>query len=178
MHEKTLKYALSGGPMPSDCRAHLDGCDSCRVELEALRKIEGELAEAAPRFSDERSWTEGLTKTLLESSERDGAILIRGPSRWFRAAALGAMAAGFVAAMALLTGGPVAPAPSPYLAANGSASIVEEAGWESSYLPDSDDVYTTTALLTGAETIAASYESGGDEVDILANTTNGGSWNG
>jgi|GEM_PF-1379527 len=177
-HERAIEYAFAAGPMPADCKTHLDGCESCRLELEALRKIEGELAEAAPRFPDERNWTEGLTKTLLESGEPERMTLIHGPASWFRAAALGAAAAGFVAAMALLTGGPVAPAPSSYIATNGSSSISQEAARESSYLLNSENAYTTADLLAKAEAMAAGYESGGDEIDDLVGTVNGGNWNG
>ena len=178
MHEKTLKHALSGGPMPAECRTHLDGCESCRKEIEALRKIEADLRDAAPVFNNEKTWTDGLAETIPGSADPDRATLLHGPSRWFRAAALGAMAAGFVAVMALLTGGPAAPSHAAYLAANGTSSVSNEAERESSYLFDSETAYTTADLLSKAETMAAGYDARGDEINELVDTVNGGNWNG
>lgn len=69
-HEEALIRVLCQGPVPIEAVSHVESCDSCRAELEALRLTENAIKCARPVLEARRDSRAVLQKVLPARARR------------------------------------------------------------------------------------------------------------
>jgi hypothetical protein len=173
IHERALQAALAGGPILAELAQHVEECPECRMELDELRALEGELRRSAPRVPLEPSW-----KGRMASRDSANALPVR---TWTSLAASLFLAAALLSTW--LSMSPVAPGGG--TPTGNSATLVQSADsapllasipslmWGGSY----ED--STTALLEMVEPLAQEMPKTPPEAitNYLSPSESGG-WNG
>lgn len=154
--DDVLTYALSPGPRPAEVEDHLRSCGRCASELEALRRLEGSLASAAPHHAATASLETAVLSRVVRPRQMGRA--------WLSAAAALLLAFALATAWFGRSMRPAAPTAVAPLAAPASGVLEED---------------STAALLQAYEPYAADLpQVQPEEVSGYLAPTDQGGWNG